>query len=38
MLIHALLILTAYLVGSLSAAIILCRLLGLPDPRTQGSG
>ena len=28
----------AYLLGSLSAAIILCRLLGLPDPRTQGSG
>ncbi len=38
MLLHALLILMAYLVGSLSAAIILCRLLGLPDPRTQGSG
>jgi acyl phosphate:glycerol-3-phosphate acyltransferase len=38
MLLHALLILTAYLIGSLSAAIILCRLLGLPDPRTQGSG
>ena len=35
---HALLILIAYLFGSLSAAIILCRLLGLPDPRTQGSG
>lgn len=27
----------AYLLGSLSAAIILCRALGLPDPRTQGS-
>jgi glycerol-3-phosphate acyltransferase PlsY len=38
MLIDALLILLAYLFGSLSAAIILCRLLGLPDPRTQGSG
>ena len=38
MLIHTLLILLAYLFGSLSAAIILCRLLGLPDPRTQGSG
>jgi len=32
-----LLALGAYLLGSLSAAIILCRLLGLPDPRTQGS-
>ena len=28
----------AYLIGSLSSAIILCKLLGLPDPRTQGSG
>lgn len=27
----------AYLVGSLSTAIIVCKLLGLPDPRTQGS-
>lgn len=32
-----LLILLAYLLGSVSAAIITCRLLGLPDPRTQGS-
>ena len=28
----------AYLMGSLSSAIIVCRLLGLPDPREQGSG
>jgi glycerol-3-phosphate acyltransferase PlsY len=28
----------AYLVGSLSMAIIACKLVGLPDPRTQGSG
>src|SRR3569623_939537 len=28
----------AYLIGSLSAAILICRLLGLPEPRTQGSG
>src|SRR3569623_2681203 len=28
----------AYLIGSLSAAILICRLLGLPDPRPQGSG
>ncbi|MGD8594617.1 MAG: glycerol-3-phosphate 1-O-acyltransferase PlsY [Gammaproteobacteria bacterium] len=28
---------TAYLFGSLSAAIIVCRLMGLPDPRLQGS-
>src|SRR5512145_106507 len=32
------LVLVAYLLGSLSTAIILCRLMGLPDPRTQGSG
>ena len=31
-------IITAYLLGSLSMAIIVCRLAGLPDPRTQGSG
>jgi len=30
-------IFSAYLMGSLSAAIITCRLMGLPDPRTQGS-
>lgn len=30
-------ILAAYLIGSLSAAIIVCRLMGLPDPRTVGS-
>lgn len=28
----------AYLFGSLSSAIILCRIAGLPDPRTEGSG
>lgn len=27
----------AYLLGSISAAIIICRLMGLPDPRTEGS-
>jgi acyl phosphate:glycerol-3-phosphate acyltransferase len=27
----------AYAIGSLSSAIIVCKLLGLPDPRTQGS-
>ena len=26
-----------YLLGSLSAAIIVCKIMGLPDPRTQGS-
>lgn len=28
----------AYLLGSLSSAIIVCKLAGLPDPRTTGSG
>ena len=28
----------AYLLGSLSSAIIVCRLMGLPDPRGQGAG
>ena len=27
----------AYLLGSISAAIIVCRLMGLPDPRSEGS-
>ncbi|UJF24651.1 glycerol-3-phosphate 1-O-acyltransferase PlsY [Suttonella sp. R2A3] len=27
-----------YLCGSLSSAVIVCKLFGLPDPRTQGSG
>ena len=31
-------IIIAYLIGSLSSAIILCKLAGLPDPRSQGSG
>ncbi len=38
MLIHSLLILAAYLFGSLSTAVIAGRVLGLPDPRSQGSG
>jgi glycerol-3-phosphate acyltransferase PlsY len=32
------LILAAYLIGSLSSAIIVCKLMGLPDPRGEGSG
>jgi glycerol-3-phosphate acyltransferase PlsY len=28
----------AYFLGSVSSAIIICRLMGLPDPRGQGSG
>ena len=33
----SLLIFAAYLLGSVSSAIIVCQLMGLPDPRTQGS-
>jgi glycerol-3-phosphate acyltransferase PlsY len=38
MLSAAVLVLAAYLLGSISSAIIVCRLMGLPDPRSQGSG
>jgi len=38
MVINILLILGAYLIGSLSGALIVCSFMGLPDPRTQGSG
>lgn len=32
------LIVTAYLFGSISTAIIVCKMMGLPDPRSLGSG
>ena len=32
------LILIAYLIGSISSAILVCNLMGLPDPRSEGSG
>lgn len=31
-------ILFAYLCGSISSAILVCRIAGLPDPRESGSG
>ena len=35
---HSLLMIIAgYLIGSVSSAILVCRLMGLPDPRTSGS-
>lgn len=34
----AALVAAAYLLGSISSAILVCRLLGLPDPRSAGSG
>jgi glycerol-3-phosphate acyltransferase PlsY len=33
----SLLVLGAYLLGSVSSAILVCRVMGLPDPRTEGS-
>ncbi len=33
-----LLVPAAYLLGSISSAIIVCRLMGLSDPRSEGSG
>lgn len=33
-----LLLASAYLLGSVSSAILICRVYGLPDPREQGSG
>ena len=33
-----LMIVAAYLAGSVSSAVLVCRIRGLPDPRTQGSG
>lgn len=38
MIMIVLIILTAYLLGSLSFAVILSRLAGMPDPRSYGSG
>ncbi|MGD9153623.1 MAG: glycerol-3-phosphate 1-O-acyltransferase PlsY [Gammaproteobacteria bacterium] len=38
MLINTICIIIAYLLGSISSAIIICKLFGYPDPRTLGSG
>ncbi|MEJ2644519.1 MAG: glycerol-3-phosphate 1-O-acyltransferase PlsY [Gammaproteobacteria bacterium] len=38
MLTHAALVLMGYLIGSLSTAVLVGRLMGMADPRTQGSG
>lgn len=38
MLLFLLLLIIAYLLGSVNCAIILCKVLRLPDPRSQGSG
>ena len=36
--IDAAVVLVAYLVGSIASAILVCRAMGLPDPRSAGSG
>ncbi len=38
MMIPIALCLIAYFFGSISSAVVLCKLAGLPDPRSQGSG
>lgn len=37
MILDSAIVVIAYLMGSISSAIIVCRLMGLPDPRSQGS-
>jgi glycerol-3-phosphate acyltransferase PlsY len=37
MILNILLVVSGYLFGSISTAIIVCKLMGLPDPRTEGS-
>ncbi|KGJ89277.1 hypothetical protein ND16A_2170 [Thalassotalea sp. ND16A] len=37
MLLTLLIFVAAYLLGSISSAILICKMRGLPDPRTQGS-
>jgi len=38
MILSGIIIISAYLIGSISSAIIVCKLMGLPDPRSEGSG
>ena len=37
-LIEYLAVFASYLIGSLSSAIIVCKIMSLPDPRSEGSG
>ena len=37
MILDVVIVIGAYLLGSISSAILVCRLMGLPDPRTFGS-
>ena len=38
MILHTGLVILAYLAGSLASAVIVCKIMGLEDPREQGSG
>ena len=38
MLLHTGLVILSYLAGSLASAVIVCQIMGLDDPREQGSG
>ena len=38
MILHTGLVILAYLAGSLASAVIVCKIMGLDDPREQGSG
>jgi glycerol-3-phosphate acyltransferase PlsY len=38
MLVYALTVFAGYLVGSIASAVLVCKLLGKEDPRTEGSG
>ncbi|MBL4647591.1 MAG: glycerol-3-phosphate 1-O-acyltransferase PlsY [Gammaproteobacteria bacterium] len=38
MLLNIIFIILAYIIGSISSAILVCKMNGLPDPRSQGSG
>jgi glycerol-3-phosphate acyltransferase PlsY len=37
MLIYLIIFASAYLLGSISSAVLICKIFALPDPRTQGS-
>lgn len=38
MLVYALVVIAGYLIGSIASAVLVCKLLGKEDPRTEGSG
>lgn len=38
LLLFSIILVIAYLLGSVSSAILVCKIMGLPDPRSQGSG